>query len=90
VMARLEIFVSAHCFGCEEARRLAKAVADRFQAVAVRVVDLDIEPETRPEHVIGVPAYLLDDTVIALGSPRQGELFQQIEQAMSTERVSRR
>ena len=89
-MARLEIFVSAHCFGCEEARRLAKAVADRFRAVSVRLVDLDAEPEARPEHVVAVPTYLLDDTVIALGNPRQGDLFQQVKRAVADEQVTPR
>lgn len=88
-MARLEIFVSAHCFGCQEARRLAKAVAERFRAVSVRLVDLDAQPEARPEHVVAVPAYLLNDTVIALGNPRQGDLFQQVEHAVADEQVVR-
>ena len=88
-MARLEIFVSAHCFGCQEARRLAKAVADRFRAVSVRLVDLDAQPEARPEHVVAVPAYLLNDTVISLGNPRQPDLFQQVEHAIADEQVTR-
>jgi hypothetical protein len=88
-MARLEIFVSAHCFGCQEAQRLAKAVADRFRAVSVRLIDLDAEPEARPEHVVAVPTYLLDDTVISLGNPRQGDLFQQVERAIADEQVTR-
>ena len=89
-MARLEIFVSAHCFGCQEARRLAQAVADRFRAVSVRLVDLDAEPEARPEHVVAVPTYLLDNTVISLGNPRQGDLFQHVERAIADQQVPRR
>jgi hypothetical protein len=89
-MARLEIFVSAHCVGCQEARRLAGAVAERFRSLAVRVVDLDAEPEAKPEHVIAVPAYLLDDVVVSFGNPRPGDLFQQIERAIATEPVDRR
>lgn len=88
-MARLEIFVSAHCFGCQEARRLAKAVAERFGDVRVRLVDLDAEPEARPEHVVAVPTYLLDDAVISLGNPRQSDLFQQVERAIAAEQMAR-
>jgi hypothetical protein len=88
-MARLEIFVSAHCFGCQEACRLAQAVAARFRAVSVRLVDLDAKPEAKPEHVVAVPAYLLDDVVISLGNPRQGDLFRQVERAIAAERVGR-
>jgi predicted thioredoxin/glutaredoxin len=84
-MARLDIFVSAHCFGCREARRLAEAVAERFGAVSVRLVDLDAQPDARPERVIAVPAYLLDDEVIALGNPRQADLFRQVERALAAE-----
>lgn len=87
-MARLDIFVSAHCFGCEEARRLAEAVASRFGAAAVRLVDLDAEPQAKPEHVVAVPAYLLDEAVIALGNPREADLFRQLEQALAAERPS--
>lgn len=88
-MARLEIFVSARCFGCQEARRLARVVAERFRAVSVRLVDLDAEPEARPERVIAVPAYLLDDTVISFGNPRQVDLIRQVEHAIAAERVKR-
>jgi hypothetical protein len=88
-MARLDIFVSAHCFGCEEARRLATAVAERFHTLLVRLVDLDAEPEAKPEHIVAVPAYLLDETVISLGNPRQADLFQQVERAIAAEQVDR-
>lgn len=86
-MLQLKIYVSGHCFGCPEARRLAAAVAERFTAVAVRVVDLDREPEERPERVIAVPAYLLADQIISFGNPRQVDLFGQVERALAAEQV---
>jgi hypothetical protein len=85
-VVQLDIFVSAHCFGCEEAHRLAAAVASRFDAVAVRVVDLDVEPDARPEYVVAVPAYVLEQQVISLGSPRETDLFALLEQATSATR----
>lgn len=88
-MARLDIFVSARCFGCQEARRLADAVAERFQSVSVRLVNLDTEPEGKPEQVIAVPAYLLDDAVISFGNPRQVDLFHQVEHALTAEQANR-
>jgi hypothetical protein len=84
-MLRLDVFVSAHCFGCPDARRLAAAVAERFETVSVRVVDLDDAPEAKPERVIAVPAYLLDDEVISFGNPRQADLFRQVERALSAQ-----
>lgn len=87
-MARLDVFISAQCFGCSEARRLANAVAERFVAVSVRLVDLDDAPEAKPERVIAVPAYLLDDEVIAFGNPRQADLFRQVERAIIATQTS--
>jgi len=84
-MAQLDIFVSAHCFGCAEARRLAAAVAQRFAAVAVRLIDLDACPDQKPEQVVAVPAYLLDDRVIALGNPREVDLYQRLETALAAQ-----
>ena len=87
---QLDIFVSAHCFGCQEARRLAEAVASRFLAVAVRVIDLEARPELKPEHVIAVPAYLLGQRIIALGNPRESDLYQQLEAALAAEEAGPR
>lgn len=89
-MLRLDVFVSAHCFGCPEARRLAAAVAERFEAVSVCVVDVDDGPEARPEHVVAVPAYLLDGQVISFGNPRQADLFRQVEHALVARQGGRR
>lgn len=89
-MAQIEIFVSTHCFGCREARKIAAAVAERFTDLSVRVVDLEAEPDSKPEQVVAVPAYLLDGTVISLGNPRQNDLFQEIEHALAAERAGRR
>jgi alkyl hydroperoxide reductase subunit AhpF len=85
-MLRLEVYVSGHCFGCPAARRLAGVIADRFDGVSVRVVDLDIEPEARPERVIAVPAYLLDGKLVSFGNPRQHDLINEIELALAEER----
>ncbi|MCC6179881.1 MAG: thioredoxin family protein [Chloroflexi bacterium] len=87
-MLRLEVYVSGHCFGCPEARRLAGVVADRFKSMTVRVVDLDVEPDARPERVIAVPAYLLDGKLVSFGNPRQRDLINEIELALAAERVT--
>ena len=87
-MLRLKIYVSGHCFGCPEARRLAGVVDERFDTVSVRIVDLDAEPEARPDRVIAVPAYVLGDRIISLGNPRQVDLFQQVERALGAEQVN--
>jgi hypothetical protein len=75
--------MSTHCFGCGEARRLADVSARRFPTLAVRVIDLEREPEARPDWLVAVPTYLLDGRVVSLGSPRQEDLFNAVERAMS-------
>lgn len=84
---RLDIYVAEHCFGCQEAHRLASAVAVRFAALAVRVVDLEREPGERPEALVAVPSYLLDGQVIALGNPRQTDLFATLKQRLEAVRA---
>ena len=78
-MPILDVYVSSHCFGCDEALRLAQAAARRFPGLQVRVVDLERAPEARPDQLVAVPTYMLDSQVIALGNPLQRDLFRQIE-----------
>lgn len=82
-MVRLEIYVSAHCFGCAEAHRLAAAAAARFDAADVRIIDIDAEPEARPATVVAVPSYTLNQEVISLGNPREADLMACIEEALA-------
>jgi hypothetical protein len=79
---RLDVYVSAHCFGCAEARRLAVAAARRFPGLAVRVVDVEREADARPDALVAVPAYLLDERVVSLGNPLQQDLFRRLERAL--------
>ena len=81
-MATLDVYLSSHCFGCSEARRLAAAAERRFPRLRVRVVDLDREPAARPEQLVAVPTYMLDGQVIALGNPRQRDLFRDLERSL--------
>jgi hypothetical protein len=81
--SRLDVYVSAHCFSCAEAWRLADAAARRFPGLAVRVIDLAREPGARPDAIVAVPTYLLDGRVVSLGNPRQQDLFGHLELAMA-------
>ncbi len=81
-MPQLDVYVVEHCFGCEEARRLAAAVASRFAVLSVRVVDLEREPDERPESLVAVPSYILDGRVISLGNPRQTDLFLRLQRLL--------
>jgi hypothetical protein len=79
IMATLNVYILEHCLGCEEARRLAAAVAVRFTNLLVRVIDLDREPDARPDALVAVPTYMLDGRVISLGNPRQADLVHDLE-----------
>ena len=78
----LDVFIAEHCFGCDEARRLAALVAARYAALSVRVVNLEHEPDRRPEALVAVPSYVLDGTVISLGNPREIDLFTSLERLL--------
>jgi hypothetical protein len=65
--------------------RLAAAVARRYPAVSVQVVDLDREPAARPANLIAVPTYILDGRTVALGNPRQKDFFRQLERLLEIE-----
>ena len=86
-MPTLDVYITRHCFGCAEARRLADAVAARFTAVSVRVVDLDRDPDSRPDNLVAVPTYMLDGRVVSLGNPRQADLFRRIERLLETSQI---
>ena len=83
-MPRLDIYVAEHCFGCDEAQRLAGAVVSRFAGLSVRVVDLGREPDERPDSLVAVPSYVLDGRVISLGNPRQEDLFSDLERLLGS------
>ncbi len=85
-MPRLDIYIAEHCFGCDEARRLAGAVVSRFMGLSVRVVDLGREPDERPDSLVAVPSYVLDGRVISLGNPRQEDLFSKLERLLDMSR----
>jgi hypothetical protein len=84
-MPKLRVYLSQHCFGCAEALRLAAAVARYYPAVAVQVVDLDAEPAARPTDLVAVPTYVLDGRIVALGNPRQQDLFRHLERRLDSE-----
>jgi hypothetical protein len=82
-MRGLEVYVTRHCFGCAEALRLADLANRRFPELVVKVIDLEREPEARPDRLVAVPTYVLDGQILSLGNPRPHDLFRQLEQALA-------
>jgi hypothetical protein len=68
-MASLAIYISQACPGCARARDLAALARDEHPELDVRVIDVDRAGRPLPDAVVAVPAYVLDDAVIALGNP---------------------
>ena len=75
---RLEIYVTRQCLACNDARRTAAEVKQRFPMLSVEVVDIDIEAGRKPHAVFSVPTYVLNDRIVSLGNPAPDDLFRRI------------
>ena len=67
-MMRLDIFISNHCFNCQEALQIA-AEAGQIPRLEVRVINVDEAAGPIPAKVVAVPTYLLDGQTVSLGNP---------------------
>ncbi len=76
---RLDIYVMPACFGCDQARKIAKEVCGwGMQGVEVCVIDLSDQATPRPAVVFAVPTYVLNGRVLSLGNPESAWLCQQL------------
>ncbi len=75
---RLEIFISTHCFNCDEAYAIAEAVQD-IAGMDVAVVNIDDPDSVVSSSVMAVPTYMLDGRVIALGNPEKHDFIHQLQ-----------
>lgn len=80
--ASLRIYVSQHCWSCEEALRLADLVKTDFPEVSLEIVDFKDGEGANPDGVFAVPTYVLDGRIISLGNPSAGELFTRLSKAL--------
>jgi len=74
---RLEIYVSNHCFNCQEALQIA-AEARQIPHLEVSVISLDDAAEPIPAKVVAVPTYLLDGQTVSLGNPERAAFLNQL------------
>lgn len=81
--ATLRIYVSQHCWACQEALRLAREVERRFARLNLELIDVGSEGSRNIDDVFAVPTYVLNGRTLSLGNPTPGELFSQIEQALA-------
>lgn len=69
----LDVYVSADCPTCREARKIAGALRVEYPTVQVTVVEHQ-DNHDWPEEVIGTPTYLLNGRLVALGNPTRERL----------------
>lgn len=84
----LDVYISAHCWQCPEAQRLARKAQLEFPAIAVRVIDLDQPGVMQPAFVFAVPTFVLNGQVISLGTPTPEDLDQKIRQTLAMEPIA--
>ncbi len=73
----LQVYVKHGCETCDRARKIAQLVDAEFPKVSVEIVDMS-ESQSRRDDVFAVPTYVLEDRVLSLGNPQEGELRDQI------------
>lgn len=81
--ATLRIYVSQHCWACQEAMRLAREVEGRYAGLSLELIDLGAEGGRNVDDVFAVPTYVLNGRTLSLGNPTPGELFSHIERALA-------
>ncbi len=76
--ARLEVYVSDHCWQCPAARALALQMGKTFPSLKVRIVNLDEPGARKPSSVFSVPTFLLNGAIVSLGTPSRDTLARKI------------
>ena len=73
----LQVYVKRDCQTCDRARKIAQLVDADFASVSVEIVDLG-QSEPPRDDVFAVPTFVLEDRVLSLGNPQEGELHEEI------------
>ncbi len=74
----LEVYVAKHCFGCDEALRLAKEISRELPSLKVAVRILEEMTEGELPEIIATPSYFLNGRRLFIGNPRLEELTAKI------------
>jgi hypothetical protein len=77
-MARLQVYITDHCWTCQETAHIVADVAAAHPEVVCEVLDLaEVE---QPENVFAVPTYVLDGRVIFMGNPTREQLSRRLDE----------
>jgi hypothetical protein len=74
----LDVYVVKHCFGYEEALRLAGEIKQNLSGLQVKVTVLDEMTEGNLPNIPATPSYFLNGRLLFLGNPRLEELVDKI------------
>ncbi len=74
----LDVYVTRHCFGCDEALRLAEEIKQSLPHLEVKVKILDEMTEDDLPEIIATPSYFLNGRRLFIGNPRLEELVAKI------------
>ncbi len=77
-MNLLEVYVAEHCFGCDEALKLATEISQSLPHLQVKVRNLEGMTEDDLPEIIATPSYFLNSRLLFLGNPRLEELAAKI------------
>jgi hypothetical protein len=70
----LQIYVSGHCLGCDDAALIAAEITETFPDVDVQVIDMHTPGIAVPPEVFASPTYLWNGKRYSLGNPRRADL----------------
>ncbi len=77
-MGILDVYVAKHCFGYDEALRLAKEISQSLPCLEVKVRVLEEMTEGDLPEIIATPSYFLNGRRLFIGNPRLEELVAKI------------
>ena len=77
-MIKLDVYISANCWTCQETERIVADVTAQLPHVAAKLIDMTAAPN-RPEDVFAVPTYVINGRVFSLGNPTREELVQKLK-----------
>ena len=87
---KLVLYIGEKCPSCALAVEVAERARVEFPHVDVSVVDLGVSSEEQPEGVFAVPTFLLDGTVVSLGTPSWERLAPLLAVALGARPVGQR
>lgn len=77
-MKVLDVYLTRHCIGCEEALRLAEEINRSIPSLQARVNMLDEMTDGDLPDIPATPAYFFDGQLLFLGNPYLEELLSRI------------